>query len=199
MSTARRFWLIFCLYRVNLVQCHQFKTLNMGMTMINPKNSKKYKMISCVLACILFTTGFNKINAATSETPINITADNIRYHLSKNNSTITGDVIIEYDTTKIQGRALRLYFDENHQLDHFTVLGDPAKYQSKPRSEQPMLYAKAKLVRVNLKTSEIEMIQESEVEQGEDFFRGPYMLYNHKNHTITIAKGAHQTLTIPLK
>jgi len=130
---------------------------------------------------------------------IKITADFFEMQRRPRVSVFRGNVEVRQGMVVIEAEQLTVYFDKHKQMTKLEAAGQPAYFRRQAAEKKLRLTAQALTIRYDVLKQEIELIEKAQAKQGEDEFRGPYMLYNFADQTITLAASKLGRKTFPLK
>jgi len=152
-------------------------------------SSKSRLYINALVGAVLFVLwpGVASALSSDSDKPIEIVADEAE-HDSNNDITIyRGNVEVTQGTMFLSGHTLRVYYDDEQELDHAIMEGDLAYYRQLPDNSKVHDEAWAKQMEYYPNDDMVILIDEGKVIQDDVRFTGDRIEYDTENSRV-IAK-----------
>lgn len=138
--------------------------------------------------------------------PFNIIADSSVFNYKTGIDVYEGNVKVDQGTSHLTADRLVTEKNKQHKMILATATGIKklAEYSTVPKIGDPILMAKAKIIKFYPPSATVVLEQEVLVTQKENSFHGPRIIYNIKDQVVTApaSKEGRATITIepePLK
>lgn len=130
---------------------------------------------------------------------LNIISDKWVYDYKKGTHLYEGNVIVNQGSTHLTADRLIAKINQQHKIDEAIAYGfqTQAHYWTIPNPGEPMVHARAKIIRFYPVKSMVSLQGEVSVIQGENRFQGERIFYNMKDKIITVppSKNSRSVLT----
>lgn len=139
-----------------------------------------------LLTFALITNSFALPNDNTQK--VYIIADSTTYNYKNGMNVFEGHVKVDQGTTHITADKLITKTNSQHKIEEATAYGfqDLAHYWTLPKEGEPVLDARAKVIKYYPIQANITLEQNVQVKQGENSFQGELIHYNSKDQTVTV-------------
>lgn len=123
-----------------------------------------------------------------SRKTIKIIADSWVYNYRTGTNVYEGNVRVDQGTTHITADRLITRNNDQHKIQEATAFGlqSLAHYWTLPKEGDPVIHARAKVIRFYPLESNVTLEQKVDVLQGKNSFQGELIHYNSKEQTITV-------------
>jgi lipopolysaccharide transport protein LptA len=155
------------------------------------------------LSSILFLMLFSPIAFSLpkdSEQPFSIVANTSVFNYKTGIDTYEGDVKIHQGATHLTADRLITQKNKQHKIILATAIGIKklAEYTTVPSAGDPLLYAKARIIKFYPVTSVVILEKDVIVTQKGNSFHGPLIIYNIKDQVVTApaSKDGRATIVI---
>ncbi len=164
--------------------------------MIQPMDNR-YQFVIIILFGIL---GFINLSYALPEdrqAMFYLKSDTADIDQSTHVGIFTGHVEIDQGTTHLRSNTAKTIGNANNQLTQAIAKGSPSKqahFWSQMSDNKPLLHAWADAIYYFPEQNRVELVGNAKVQQGDDTFKAPKIIYDTKNqHVITKAEGTQRT------
>ena len=131
---------------------------------------------------------------------MHITADSSTYNYKTGVNVYEGHVKIDQGTTHLVADRVVTLRNDKHRIEQAVAYGltQLAEYTTVPKPGDPVLHAKAKVIKFYPVTSMVYLEGDVSVIQGDNHFEGPLMVYNMKDQIVTAppSKTGRATITL---
>lgn len=119
---------------------------------------------------------------------VNIVADSGTYNYKSGTNIYEGNIKIDQGTTHITADRLITKSNAQHKIQEATAYGiqNVAHYWTLPKEGDPVIHARAKIIKFYPIESNVTLEKDVHVSQGENSFQGELIHYNSKEQTITV-------------
>ena len=142
-------------------------------------------VINILLFCILFIFE-NSVFALPSDKqqPMHIVSNYAHWDGNLNTTTLIGNVIITQGTTIVTADKVIIYSDKQNKMKEAIATGDLATYTTVTDLAKPKLHAMAQTIQYSPQTSDIVLIGQAHVQQGDNSVTAPRLNYNMAGQTV---------------
>ncbi len=138
-----------------------------------------------------------------SRTPLRINANSYTLHNKEGITIYEGHVLVKQGTTTLLADQLVTQNNTHHQIEKAIAYGTTrlAEYSTIPKAGDPVLHAKAKIIKLLLSESTVILEGNVMITQGNNSFHGPVIMYNMKTQVVTVppSKAGNATILIDPK
>lgn len=135
--------------------------------------------------------------------PMSIVADSWSFDNTTGISDYEGNVKIDQGTAHLTADRVITHRNNQHQIDLATAYGlqRPAEYITHPPNQSVGLHAIADVIQLTPLTSIVTLKGHVSVQQGDNHFQGPLLIYHMKNQTVNApaSKEGRSTIIITPK
>lgn len=138
-----------------------------------------------VLICALFIFE-NSVFALPSDKqqPMHVVSNYAHWDGNLNTTTLIGNVIITQGTTIVTADKVVIYSDKQNKMKQAIATGNLATYTTITDLAKPKLHAMAQTIQYSPQTSEIVLIGQAHVQQGNNSVAAPQLDYNMTGQTV---------------
>lgn len=117
-----------------------------------------------------------------------IVADSSIYNYKTGVNLFEGHVQVKQGTTHLTADRLITKSNEQHKVQEAIAYGlnQPADYWTQPKTNEPVLHAKAHIIKFYPVQAQLTLQGDVVITQGENSFQGQLILYNMKDKIITV-------------
>lgn len=137
------------------------------------------------------------------EQKLHIISDSSVYDYKTGVKTYEGNVQVDQGSTHLTADKVVTKNNEKHRIEEAIAYGNqkPAEYTTIPKEGDPQVRAKANVIKFNPTTMIVTLEGNVQVNQGENSFQGPLIIYNMKEQTVTApaSKSGRSTVVIDPK
>lgn len=164
--------------------------------MIRLKNSFGF-----LIGCLLVISASTDALARQSNQAAHFTADSVKYFQKTGNTIFTGHVIMQQNHTTLKADQVTVFDNEAGEIRHVIAVGRPAYYRTIPKHAKTQLVAVANRIDYYPILGKVVLTGDAVITKNQDVFKGPYIVYNIKQQTVTSAPkhGLRTTIVIPAK
>jgi lipopolysaccharide export system protein LptA len=132
---------------------------------------------------------------------LNIAANSSIFNYKTGMDTYEGNVKVRQGTTRLTADRLVTQKNNHHKIVSAVAIGinQLAEYTTEPKKGDPVLHAKAKIIKFYPITSIVILEQEVVVTQQENSFHGPLIIYNMKDQVVTAPASKNGRATIVIE
>ncbi len=136
-----------------------------------------------------------------SDKPFSIIANTSVFNYKTGIDIYEGDVKIDQGTTHLTADRLITKKNKQHKIILATALGIKklAEYTTVPSAGDPLLYAKARIIKFYPITSIVILEKDVVVTQKGNSFHGPLIIYNIKDQVVTAPASKNGRATIVIE
>lgn len=160
----------------------------------------RYRLIlSLIVFGIIYALGLSCVYALANDNkkPATLSADQVDFNHKTGKGVYTGHVIIVQGTTEIHADKLITYTDpKNNKLAKAIAYGKPARYQTLPKQQQTMFYARADTITYYPQKKLIFLSGNAHVKQGKNLLTSPHIKYNISQGEVITKGNSHQRTKI---
>ena len=143
-----------------------------------------YALLFFTLAC------YPALSAALptdSQQTMHIIADSSTFNYKTGIDVYEGNVKIQQGTTRLIADRLVTQKNNKHKIQEAIAYGinKPAEYYTQPKENDPILHAKAKIIKFYPIKSSATLLTQVVVTQGDNSFHGSILIYDMKNQIVT--------------
>lgn len=119
---------------------------------------------------------------------VHIASKTCVYNYKNGTSVFEGDVVVDQGTTHITADKLTTKNNNQHKISETIAYGftQPAHYWTLPKIGDPEIHANAKIIKFYPLASNVTLVQNVIVTQGDNSFHGELIHYNLNDQTITV-------------
>ncbi len=128
-----------------------------------------------------------------------ISSHQFEYREKEGIATYFGDVEATQGTRRLHGDKLEIYRDKKGDIEKIIVYGKPAKHQSRPDVEKPLLHAQANTIIFETIKNKLTLRDKARVEQGGDIYEAPFIEYDVTQKIVHSPPSQTGRTTITLK
>lgn len=154
----------------------------------------------CCLVLLLLPT-FTYALQDDQEKPFNIIADSSVFNYKTGIDVYEGNVRVNQGTSHLVADRLVTEKDKQHKIVLATATGIKklAEYSTVPKMGDPILIAKAKIIKFYPARSTVILEQDVLVTQNQNSFHGPRIIYNIKDQVVTAPASQEGRATITIE
>lgn len=149
---------------------------------------------------LLLTFTFSVVHALPSDKneKASIIADSSNYNYKTGIDIYEGNVQIDQGSTHIRADKVITKRDLQHKMKEATAYGIKklAHYWTTPRENEMEIHATAKVIKFYPMESNVTLIKNVEIRQGDNTFHGELIHYNKLAQTITVPSSEHARAVI---
>ncbi len=129
---------------------------------------------------------------------IHIHADSSTFNYKTGTNIYEGHVKIDQGSTHLTADRVVTTRNNQHKIEVAIAYGltQLAEYSTTPKLNDPVLHAKAKIIRFYPATSIVNLEGDVLVTQGKNSFQGPVIVYNMKDQIVTAPRSKTGRATI---
>ena len=151
-------------------------------------------IVATALAFICLNPSQAKANILQNNQPLEVRADRADINQSKHIGVYSGAVEFDQGDTHIRADHAVTKTDKNNKLTEATIYGNSknqAHYWSQPSADKPILHAYADTITYLPNSDNIELIGNAKVQQGNNSFSAPHIIYNIKKQHVVSSKSTN--------
>lgn len=154
-------------------------------------------IVSFLFLTVCYTGNAQALPSDRQEKMI-IRADASNYNYKTGIDVYEGNVQIDQGSTRIQADKVITQRDAQHKLKEAAAYGlkNLAHYWTMPKVGEMEIHASAKIIKFFPQSSNITLIKNVEIQQGENTFHGELIHYNKLAQTITVPSTEHARAVI---
>lgn len=154
-----------------------------------------YRIPSLRLHAVLLLLITSSIFALPSDKQqkVYIVADSTIYNYKNGLNVFEGHVKIDQGSTHITADKLITKTNAQHKIEEATAYGyqELAHYWTTPKEGEPVMDAKAKIIKYYPLQANITLEQDVHLSQGDNHFQGEIIHYNSNDQTVTVPASTH--------
>lgn len=155
---------------------------------------------SALMVVLAVSSWSGLIRAAPPEGPIQIEADRAELDQNQLQSTYLGKVRIIQGSTEFRGDTVTVTHAKDGQPRQIEVVGDPAHFNQPATADAPAMEARAKRMRYDAPSGQLELLGGAWVRQGTDEVSSEHLVYDRRSQRILAggesARGDRVRITI---
>ncbi len=162
------------------------------------RNRARLGLLNSYLILFLLVPTFAFSLQEDQEKPFNIVADSSTFNYKTGIDIYEGNVKVDQGTSHLIADRLVTQKNKQHKMIEAIATGVKklAEYSTVPKIGDPMLNAKAKIIKFYPPTAIVILEQNVVVTQKENSFHGPRIIYNIKDQVVTAPASKEGRATI---
>ncbi len=131
------------------------------------------------------------------EQPIRVQADSAELDEKQGVAVYRGGVIITQGTLKITGDTVTITQDNQGDIEVFTAVGKPARYEQQPAPDKPLVQAAGVTIQYFASNERIVLSDQARIVQGGNTFEGEKIVYDTRRQIVNAGRASGTDISSP--